>query len=100
MIGYFTKVEMPTKVKVGEKIPLRISYYAKLVGAVSWSTCIMAKMDNLVMIVGVNREMGQEGRQTQDFKIFPMPSARQTIYFRLLGDRDPAHKWTPEGWGG
>lgn len=102
IIGYFTKVEIPTEVQVGVKIPLRVSYYAKLAGALAWSTCIMAKIDNDIIIVDTTRETGQEGGvgQTQEFKLFPMPNAKKTLYVRLLGHEAWSHQWTIADWPG
>lgn len=97
--GSFTKVEIPSSLRPGATIPIRVGYRASNPGAIIWATCIMAKVGTSPpRIVSTTNELGQEGGGEHSYNLGTMPNERTTIRLRLLGHDEVKHVWTGADW--
>ncbi len=87
--GYFTVLDVPAEIVVGEDIIIQVGFYAINPGALIWSSYVVIDSPVLgLREVKNTRETGEIGGRTKTYNLGPMPDRSVDISFFLFAHED------------
>lgn len=92
-VGWFTSIEVPGEVEVGQTIRVTIGQHFDNPGAYTWSGCLMCEYNGVIKILDTHNIIGAVHNHTGTYNVAPMPNEDVRIKFRLFAHDDWGHNW-------